>query len=112
MVSHTTRRGRLTWVNTPSCSSGSMLPRKTNSAERNEAAVSPKGVKMESSATLPTTSRLIESHPVGGGDAQQSEGVGEDDARRAGEQQSRLLGGRAFRRADGAGVVVPAVHDG
>ena len=74
-------------------------------------AVSPNGVKMESSAILPTTSRLIGSHPVGGGDAEQGEGVGKNDPGRSREQQAGALGLRPFGCADGAGVMVPAVHD-
>src|SRR5512138_1434124 len=73
-------------------------------------AVSPKGVKIESSAMLPTTSRLIRSHPIRGGDAEQAERVGEDDPGGPCEQEPRLLGARALGRADRAGVVVPRVH--
>src|SRR6476661_8443225 len=61
---------------------------------------------------LPTTSRLIRSHPVGGGDAQQEESVGQDDPRSPGEEQARLFGRWTFGRADRAGVVIPAVHGG
>src|SRR5512138_2095510 len=75
-------------------------------------AVSPKGVKIESSAMLPTTSRLIRSHPIGSGDAEQAERVGQDDPGGPGEQKPRLLGARALGRADRAGVVVPRVHRG
>src|SRR5690242_19106911 len=75
-------------------------------------AVSPKGVKIESSAMLPTTSRLIRSHPVGGGDAKEAKRVAQHDAGGAGEQQPGLLGRGAFGRADGAGVLIPGVHRG
>ena len=63
-------------------------------------------MKIESSATLPTTSRLMASHPVGGGKAQQSESVAQHLARGAGQHQAGLLGGR--RLAQHPAVVIPA----
>src|SRR5215208_91843 len=75
-------------------------------------AVSPNGVKIESRAMLPTTSRLIRSHPVGGGQAEEGEGVGEHRARRAGEQQARVFGRGALGCADRTCVVIPTVDDG
>src|SRR4051812_43787876 len=74
-------------------------------------AVSPNGVKIESRAILPTTSRLIgRSHPVGGGDAEQAERIGEDDLGRAGKQEPGLLGGGTLGGAHRAGVVIPAMN--
>src|SRR4029450_9466328 len=69
---------------------------------------SPNGVEIESSATLPTTSRLI-SHPIRCGDAEQREAVAQHDAGGTGEGKARRLGGRRF--AEDAALVVPAVGE-
>ena len=61
---------------------------------------------------LPTTSKLIGSHPVRGGNAEQAERIGQDDPGGAGQQQPGLLGGGTLGGPDGAGVVIPPVHDG
>src|SRR5918995_1014793 len=73
-------------------------------------AVSPNGVKIESRAMLPTTSKVMRSHPVGSGDAEHMKTVGENDSGRAGEQQPSTLGRFALRRSDGAGMVIPPMH--
>src|ERR1041385_276096 len=84
-------------------------------------AVSPNGVNTESSATLPTTSRLMRSHPVRSRKAEEAKSVAEDDARRPGEDEPGPLGrfrfaahraggafrGRAAPRAGGHGVREP-----
>src|SRR5918995_6290785 len=76
----------------------------------NASAVSPNGVKIESRAMLPTTSKVMRSHPVGSGNAEHMKPIGENDPGRAGEQQPSTLGQFALRRSDGAGMVIPAVH--
>src|ERR1051325_87029 len=70
-------------------------------------AVSPNGVNTESSATLPTTSRLMRSHPVGSGKAEEAEPVAEHDARGPRQHQPGPRGG--LRLAEHAAVVVPVV---
>src|SRR5829696_9745597 len=75
-------------------------------------AVSPKGVKIESSAMLPTTSSVIRSHPVRGSDTEKTEGVGEHGARRACQQQARMFSGLTFWSPDVAGEMIPAMHHG
>src|SRR5690606_34796263 len=70
-------------------------------------AVWPNGVYTESSATLPTTSRLIASHPIRGTYPQQVEAIGEHLPGRAREQQPRTLDGR--RLTEHPTAVIPAV---
>src|SRR5687767_1295355 len=74
-------------------------------------AVSPNGVKIESSAMLPTTSRLMELHPVGGGDAKEPQRVGKDDLRGPREEEPRLFGGGTFGSAYRTGMVIPPMYD-
>jgi hypothetical protein len=68
-------------------------------------------VKIESSATLPTTSRLI-GHIRSGRRRPAGRGRWRGRCARAGEEQTGMLGGRTLGRADGASVVIPAVHHG
>src|SRR5690606_13411480 len=70
-------------------------------------AVCPKGVNTESSATLPTTSRLIESHPIRGAYPQQVEAVREHLPRCARKQQARALDGGCL--SEDTTTVIPAV---
>src|SRR5689334_11408778 len=65
---------------------------------------------MESRAMLPTTRRVMKSHPVWSGDAKKSESVRQYDAGSPRQQQPSLLGlGRLSHRA---GAVIPPVDQG
>src|ERR1051325_38187 len=72
-------------------------------------AVSPNGVNTESSATLPTTTRLMGSHPVGGRETEQSKPVAEHDPRGPRQHQPGPL--RRLRLAEHPAVVIPVVGD-
>jgi len=67
----------------------------------------PKGVKIESSAMLPTTTRVMASHPVRGGESEDREAVGKHRARGPGQYQAAALDGR--RLPEHPALVVPAV---
>src|SRR6187551_2375995 len=64
---------------------------------------------MESSATLPMTSRLIRSHPVRGREAEKRETVGQHGPGGARELQPCVLDRCVL--AYGTGAVIPAMHD-
>src|SRR6478735_3626359 len=63
---------------------------------------------MESSATEPTTRSGI-LHPVGSGESEEREAVGQDLARRPGEDEAGMLDGR--RLAEDPTMMVPRVGD-
>src|SRR5690349_22665435 len=71
-------------------------------------AVSPKGVWIESSATEPTT-RSDTLHPIGSGETEEGEPVGQHLPGGPGEDEAGALDGR--RLADDPTVMVPRVHD-
>jgi hypothetical protein len=60
---------------------------------------------------LPTTSRLIRSHPVWSGNAKQAERIAQNDSGRPSEQEPGVLRRLTLGRTDRAGVVIPPVYD-